>query len=126
LTDNSVTEMADKCWDCKHNILKMKVMVPQDQTIRECMNQTSNLLSNITAIIKEKKEQYIMSLRSGDEMKKVTVKMLNICQLKIERTDINLACSCYKQNGSQTQVSNIIYSKEPNPKILEKYLAIKQ
>jgi hypothetical protein len=110
--------MADSCWDCKHNVLKMKVLVPHDQTIRECMHHTGNLLSAVVAVVKEKQGQYTVWFRSEEALKHVAFNMLHVCMFKVERAE-EAECPCYDKNGAQNRISNIIYSKEPAPKILE-------
>jgi len=105
---------------CKHDVLKMKVLVPPDQTIRQCILQSGNLLSAVVAVVKEKQKQgqYTVWFRSGDELKFVTFRMLHTCQLRIERTEKDAVCPCYSQNSSQNQISNIIYSKQATPEIV--------
>jgi hypothetical protein len=108
------------CWDCKHNVLKLKVLVPHDRTIREYVHRTGDFQSDIVAVVKKKEGQYTVWFRSGSGIKLVTFKMLHTCQLRVERTQTN--CTCYKQNIERNSISNIIYSKEPSPKVNEEEL----
>jgi len=103
--------MAHDCWDCRNTVLKMKVLVPQNQTIRDYVHQTSNLLSETVAVARENQGQYTVWFRSNGAMKLVSIKMLHSCQLKIEPIK-DTACPCFIENKSQSQISNIIYSKQ--------------
>ncbi len=104
------------CWGCKHNLLKLKVLVPHDRTIREYVHRTGDFQSDIVAVVKEKQGQYTVWFRSGGGIKLVTFKMLHICQLRVEGNQKLANCTCYTQNRGLNYISNIIYSKEPSPK----------
>lgn len=102
--------MENTCWDCKYNTLKLKVLVPRDQTIKEYVHQTGNMQSNIIAIVKEKQGEYTVWYRLGEEVKLTTFKMLHVCKLKADTTK-KQACSRHSQKQENSQISNIIYSK---------------
>ena len=115
--------MSNKCWDCKNNILKLKILVPHDRTIREYVHGTGDFQSDIVAVIKEKQEQFTVWFRSGSGIKVLTFKMLHICKLKIEEVDKECTCRDYIKNGEHNYISNIIYSKQPIPEIKRKEIA---
>ncbi len=112
--------MPNSCWDCKHNTLKLKVLVPYNQTIKEYVHRTGNFQSDIVAVIKESQGTYTVWFRSGQDLKLMTFNMLHVCALRIERTEKQVNCPCYKRNGEKNQVSSIIYSKQPIPQIVQR------
>jgi hypothetical protein len=116
--------MTKTCWNCKHDILKLKVLVPHDHTIREYVHRTSDFQSDIVAVVKEKQGQYIVWFRSGRGIELVTFKMLHICKLRIEGNPKQATCHCFTQNGELMNISNIIYSKEPAPEVGKEEIAI--
>ncbi len=107
--------MQNKCWECKHNSVKLKVLVPYDRTIKEYVHKTGNFQSDIVAVVKEKHGQYTVWFRSEGEMRLVTFKILHVCELKIEAPKKQEVCSCFNQKKEQALISNIIYSKLPTP-----------
>jgi hypothetical protein len=107
--------MPTTCWDCTHNNLKLKVLVPYNHTIMEYMHRTSNFQSDIVTMVKEKQGQCTVGFRSEGDLKRITFEMLHVCDLRIERTEKQANCPCYKQNGEKKQISSIIYSKQPIP-----------
>ena len=107
--------MPNTCWDCKHNSLKLKVLVPYNHTIKEYMHCTGNFQSDIVAVVKEKQGQYTVWFRSEEDIKLMSFEMLHTCALRIERPEKQVDCPCYRQNGEKKQISNIIYSKQPLP-----------
>lgn len=52
------------CWECKHDTLKLKILVPYDCTIKEYVHKTGDFQSQIVAIGKEEQEQYNVWFRS--------------------------------------------------------------
>jgi hypothetical protein len=106
--------MKNTCWDCKHNTLKLKVLVPHDQTIREHVQQTGKMQSDIVAIVKEKHDQYTVWYRLGDTIKQTTIKMLHVCKLHID-PQTHSPCGCHAQKVGANKICNIIYSKTPRP-----------
>ena len=54
------------CWECKHSLLKLKILVPHNCTIKEYVHRTGNFSSDIVAISKEKQGQYNVWFRSGE------------------------------------------------------------
>ncbi len=110
--------MPNTCWDCKHNILKLKVLVPHDRTIREYVHRTGDFQSEIVAVVKEKHGQYTVWFRSGSDVRLLTFKMLHICKLKLEEN--KQQCAHFTLNGEHSYISNIIYSKQPMPELNKK------
>lgn len=110
--------MPNTCWECKHNTLKLKVLVPNDQTIKEYVHRTGNFQSDIVAVVKEKQRMYTVWFRSEGGIKLMTFNMLHICALRIDAKKQD-NCPCYKRNGEKNQVSSIIYSKQPLPQIVQ-------
>ena len=110
--------MANKCWECKHNTLKLKILVPHNRTIKEYVHRTGDFQSDIVALVKEKQGQYTVWFRSGGDIKLLTFKMLHVCRFKIER-EKDAACARYQKKEEQSQISNIIYSKVPAKEIIK-------
>ncbi|MCW3999718.1 MAG: hypothetical protein NWE93_05725 [Candidatus Bathyarchaeota archaeon] len=106
--------MENICWNCKHNTLKLKILVPPDQTIKEHVHQTGNMQANIIALIKEEPERYTVWYRIGDAVKLMTFRMLHVCKLKVDPTE-KAACSCHAKKQEINRISNIIYHKVPLP-----------
>jgi hypothetical protein len=107
--------MQNLCWDCEHNTLKLKILVPYDSTIKEYMHNTSSFQSEIVAVVKEKREQYTVWYRQGEEIRLFTFKILHFCDLKMEKPKKDVLCPCYVEKIVQAAISNIIYSKMPPP-----------
>jgi hypothetical protein len=107
--------MQNLCWDCEHNSLKLKILVPHDRTIKEYMHNTCCFQSEIVAVVKEKREQYTVWYRQGEEIRLVTFKILHFCDLKIEKPKKDASCPCFVEKLAQAAISNIIYSKLPPP-----------
>lgn len=110
--------MPNKCLDCKYNTLKIKILVPHNRTIKEYVHRTGDFQSDIVAIVKEKQGQYTVWFRSEDGIKLLTVKMLHVCQLKIEKGKTDKVCMRYEVKEEQNLISNIIYSKVPATEIV--------
>ncbi len=110
--------MPNTCWNCKHNILKLKVLVPHDRTIREYVHRTGDFQSEIVAVVKEKHGQYAVSFRSGSDVRLLSFKMLHICKLKLEENKQH--CANFTLNEEHSYISNIIYSKQPTPELNKK------
>jgi len=70
------------CWECRHDTLKLKIIVPQNSTIKECVHKTGDFQSDIVAISKENQGQYNVWFRSGGNLKLLSFKMLHVCKLK--------------------------------------------
>ncbi len=104
--------MQNTCWTCEHNVLKIKLLVPQNHTIREYVQKTGNFQSDIVAIVKEKQGEYTIWYHSEGELKLTTFKMLHVCQFKLEKSEENTCCPNYKMNETKNRISNIIYSKQ--------------
>lgn len=107
--------MQNQCWDCEHNTLKLKVLVPHDRTIKEYIHNTNCFQSEIVAVVKEKREQYTVWYRQGEEVRLFTFKILHFCDLKMEKPKKDIVCPCYVEKLMQAVISNIIYSKLPPP-----------
>jgi hypothetical protein len=105
------------CWECRHDTLKLKIIVPQNSTIKEYVHKTGDFQSDIMAISKEKLGQYNVWFRSGGNLKLISFKMLHVCKLKQgqEKGDKVEACENYDLKNDQNTISNIIYSKTPMP-----------
>jgi hypothetical protein len=105
------------CWECKHDTLKLKILVPYNRTIKEYVHKTGDFQSDIVAISKEKQEQYNIWFRSEGNLRLLSFRMLHICKLKqgLENSDKVAACENYDLKNNQNSISNIIYSKMPSP-----------
>jgi hypothetical protein len=105
------------CWECRHDTLKLKIIVPQNSTIKEYVHKTGDFQSDIVAISKEKQGQYNVWFRSGGNLRLLSFKMLHVCKLKQgqEKGDKVGACENYDLKNDQNAISNIIYSKTPMP-----------
>ena len=104
------------CWDCKHSKLKLKILVPQNITIKEYINKTGNFQSDIVAISKEKQAKYNIWFRSEGTLRLLSFKMLHICKLKHgqEKTECVRVCEGYEVKNDQATIGHIIYSKNVN------------
>ena len=101
------------CWECRHSILKLKVLVPQNNTIRDYRHKTGDFQSDIVAISKEKQGQYNVWYRSEGTLRLLSFKMLHTCRLKKE-TEKSVragACENYDFKNDETSISNIVFSK---------------
>ena len=101
------------CWECRHSKLKLKILVPQNSTIKEYINKTDGFQSDIVAISKEKQGQYNVWFRSGGNLRLLSFKMLHMCKLKQgqENTGKVGACENYDLKKDQDSISNIVYGK---------------
>jgi hypothetical protein len=110
------------CWECKHDTLKLKILVPYNRTIKEYMSKTGDLHSDIVAISKETQGQYNVWFRSERNLRLFSFKMLHVCKLKqgYEKGDSVGACENYDLKRDQNSISNIIYSKMPLPETTKK------
>ena len=110
------------CWECKHDTLKLKILVPHNCTIKEYMRKTGDLKSDIVAINKEKQGQYNVWFRSQGNLRLFSFKMLHMCKLKgkQEKDDNVGACENYDLKNAQNAISNIIYTKMPSPEATKK------
>lgn len=107
--------MPSKCWDCEHNSLRLKILVPHDRTIKEYMHNTGNFQSDIIAVVKEKREQYTIWYRQDSDVRLVTFKVLHTCHLNMDKPKKDSNCTCYIQKQEPATISNITYSKLPTP-----------
>ena|ERR1035437_5995720 len=109
------------CWECKHDTLKLKILVPYNRTIKEYMRDTGDLQSDIVAISKEKQGQYNVWFRSDGNLRLLSFKMLHVCNLKQgkEKGDRVGACENYDLKSNKNTISNIIYTKMPIPEATE-------
>ncbi len=110
---------ANKCWECKHNTLKLKILVPHNRTIKEYVHRTGDFQSDIVAIVKEKQGQYTVWFRSDGDIKLLTFRILHVCRLKCEQNKKDSACGRYQHKDEQNIISNIIYSKVPAAEIAQ-------
>lgn len=111
--------MPNKCWECKYNTLKIKVLVPHDRTIKEYVHRTGDFQSDIVAVVKEKEGQYTVWFRFAGDIKLLSFKMIHVCRLKIEKGKKESACAQYELKQEQNLISNIIYSKVPATEIIK-------
>lgn len=104
------------CWECRHDTLKLKILVPRNRTIKEYVHRTGDFQSDIVAIIKEKQGQYNVWFRSEGNLRLLSFKMLHVCKLKQgqEKSDKIGACENYDLKNDQTAICNITYSKSPH------------
>ncbi len=107
--------MPNTCWDCKHNTLKLKVLVPHDRTIKEYVRKTGNFQSEIVAVVKEKPGQYTVWFRSEGDLELVTFGILHVCALRFERDIEPATCPYHLLCDAKPAIRNIIYSKQPIP-----------
>lgn len=105
------------CWDCKHDTLKLKILVPFNRTIKEYVHKTGGLQSQIVAISKEEQGKYNVWFRSEGKLRLLCFKMLHVCKLKQEqeKSDKVGACENYDLKNNQNSISNITYNKTPIP-----------
>ncbi|HLN89674.1 MAG TPA: hypothetical protein VK253_06375 [Candidatus Binatia bacterium] len=98
-------------------MLKLKILVPHNSTIKEYVHRTGDFSSDIVAISKEKQGHYNVWFRSGENLKLLSFKMLHMCKLKQrqEKSDKVGACEDYDLKSEEIAISNITYSKMPVP-----------
>jgi hypothetical protein len=116
------------CWDCKHNKLKLKILVPQNCTIKEYIHKMGNFQTDIVAINKGKKGQYHVWYRFEGTLNLLSFKMLHACKLNQgqEKNEEEVgACENYDVIANPNLISSIIYSKVSLPEQLKKKLAEK-
>lgn len=111
--------MQNTCWNCKHDKLKLDVLVPHNRTVKEYVHRTENIQSDMVALVKGKKGQYTVLLRSESDTKLVTIVMLHVCALRIERTKNQVTCPCFRENKEGNLISSIIYSKQSITEAIE-------
>ncbi len=105
------------CWECKHDKLKLKILVPHNGTIKEYLQKTGDLQSQIVAISKEEQGKYNVWFRSEGKLRLLCFKMLHVCKLKqgLETSNKIVACENYDLKNDKNSISNIIYSKTSLP-----------
>jgi hypothetical protein len=110
------------CWECKHDSLKLKILVPYNHTIKEYVHKIGDFQSDIVAISKEKQGQYNVWFRSEGNLRLLSFKMIHVCKLKqgLEKSDKVGACENYDLKSDQTTISNIMYTKMPVPEAHKK------
>jgi hypothetical protein len=103
------------CWECKHDTLKLEILVPCNRTIKEYVHKTGDLQSQIVAISKEEQGRYNVWFRSEGKLRLLCFKMLHMCKLKQgeEKNDKIRDCENYDLKNDKNSISNIIYSKTP-------------
>lgn len=106
------------CWGCKHDTLKLKILVPNNGTIKEYVHKTGDFQSQIVAISKEEQGKYNVWFRSEGKLRLLCFKMLHVCKLKqgFEESNRVGACENYDLKKDKDSISNIIYSKTSLPK----------
>jgi hypothetical protein len=110
------------CWDCKHNKLKLKILVPHNCTIKEYIHKMGNFQTDIVAINKEKKGQYQVWFRFEGNLNLLSFKMLHVCKLNQGQRKNEEVCACENHDviTNPNQISNIIYSKVSLPEHFKK------
>lgn len=105
------------CWDCKYDTIKLKIIVPQTSTIKEYVHKAGDFQTDIVAISKEKQGQYNVWFRSGENLRKLSFRLIHVCKLKQskEKSDKVGACENYDLKNDQNSISNIIYAKTSVP-----------
>jgi hypothetical protein len=105
------------CWECKHDTLKLKILVPHNSTIKEYVHKTGSLQSEIVAISKEEQGKYNVWFHSEGKLRLLCFKMLHVCKLKHhqEKSDKVAACKNYDLKNAQNSISDFIYSKTSMP-----------
>jgi hypothetical protein len=111
------SKSGNTCWECKHNDIKLKVLVPQNATIRDYVRITGNMCSDLVAIIKEQQGHFTLWFRYGLDLKIVTFKMVHTCKQKVEKNKKDNTCPQYQMDPQPNLVSNIIYSRVPIPDV---------
>ena len=103
------------CWDCKHDTLRLKILVPYNRTIKEYVHKTGDLQSQIVAISKEEQGKYNVWYRSEGKLRLLCFKMLHECKLKHEheKSDKVGACENYDLKNNQNSISNSHNAKHP-------------
>jgi hypothetical protein len=116
---------ANICWECKHDRLKLKIIVPFNCTIREYVSKMGNLQSDIVAISRAKQGAYNVWFRSEGTLRLLSFSMLHACKLKHGKVNGDKVgvCENYDLKNDHNSISNIIYSKMPVPKTTESKLA---
>jgi hypothetical protein len=109
---------ANICWECKHDTLKLKILVPYNHTIKEYVHSIGNLHSKIMAIGKEEQGHYNVWFYSEGKLRLLCFKMLHVCKLKQgkKKNDKVGACENYNLKKDQNSISKIISRKTPMPK----------
>lgn len=100
--------MSNTCWECKHNTLKIKILVPKNRTIKEYIHKTGDFQSDIVAVVKEKHGQCTIWFRSEGTIKLVSFRMIHECGLELEKKS---KCRHFEPREEKNRISNIIYSK---------------
>ncbi len=105
------------CWDCRHDTLKLKILVPHNRTIKEYVHETGDFQSNIVVISKEKQGQYNVWFRSEGNLRLLSFKMLHVCKLKQGQEKGNKvgACENYDLKKDINSIGNITYGNTPTP-----------
>jgi hypothetical protein len=105
------------CWECKHDTLKLKILIPYNRTIKEYVHKTVDLQSQIVVISKEDQGQYNVWFRSEGKLRLLCFKMLHVCKLKQgkEKNDKVGACENYDLKNDQNTINKIMYPKTPMP-----------
>jgi hypothetical protein len=111
------SKIGKTCWGCKHNDVKLRVLVPQNATIRDYVRITANMCSELVAIIKQQQGLYTLWFRYGFDLKKVTVKIVQTCKQKVETNKKETPCPQFLLDTEPNLVSNIIYCKVPIPDV---------
>jgi hypothetical protein len=101
------------CWNCKYNLLKLEILVPQNSTIKECIHETPSDFNNtdILAIMKANNGHYNMWFRSEGDMKLLRFKMLLACKLNEQRNPE--VCEKFILKNEGNRLSVVSYSKTP-------------
>jgi hypothetical protein len=101
------------CWECRHSILKLKILVPLKSPVKEYANKTGDFQSDIVAISKDKPGTYNVWYRSNGALRLLSFKMFHVCRLKQgqEKNGLEGACVDFDKNG-QSPIDSIVYSED--------------
>jgi hypothetical protein len=104
-----VVNNSNICWECRHDSLKLQILVPQNHTIKEYAHKIGALQSNIIAISKEKQGQYNILFRLEGNLRLLSFKMLHVCKLKRgnEKNEKVGACGNYDLKSDHSNCSII-------------------
>ncbi len=102
-------EKGNLCWKCVHGVIKLKIIVPKDHSLKDFIQKSSQLQSDILAIVKNEASQYSIRYKSGES---INFNLNFACRLKPRKTKPKSTCLLYRPNGDiEGKINHIIYSK---------------
>jgi len=103
------------CWECRHDNLKLEIIVPNNCSVDEYVMRTGGFESEIVAIVKSNRGHYDVWFRSEGKVRLLSFRMLHVCKLKHKRHSGKVvACENYDLINDRNAVSDITYSKALN------------